>query len=257
MRIEGRPRQGLAGAFGLLTIVGGAADPTPAAVAWFPAVGAALGGALGVAWWGLGRAFPPLVVAAVVVAADLGLTGCLHIDGLIDSADGLLPHLGRVRRLEVMAEPQAGAFGVAAAAAVIGLRFAAFASLSPATIWKGVLLVGGIWTASRSIMALATVHLAYARPGGLAEALRARSETGGTSRRRRSLAPVVGLMAAGAAIVAWHPAGAPAVIIGEVAGCGAVLLLGVRRLGGYTGDVLGASGILGETLALILSTAKW
>ena len=66
-----------------------------------------------------------------MVVADLGLTGLLHFDGLIDSADGLLPPLTQARRLEVMADPHAGAFGVAAAAAVLLVRWASLATLRP------------------------------------------------------------------------------------------------------------------------------
>jgi len=93
------PRAALA----FLTPIGGAADPTPGAVAWFPVVGAGLGGLLGYLWWLTEHIWPVGVAAALVLTADLALTGLLHFDGLVDSADGLLPHLTRVRRLDVMA----------------------------------------------------------------------------------------------------------------------------------------------------------
>jgi cobalamin synthase len=242
-----RASGGLGSALGLLTVVGGGRELRMVAVAWFPVVGAALGAALGAAWWGLGRAFPPFVAGAIVLVADLALTGMLHVDGLIDSADGLLPHLETPRRLEVMAEPQVGAFGVAAAVGVLGLRLVALGSVSPSSVWKGVALLGAIWMASRSIMALAMAHLRYARVAGTATAL-----VGG-----RSLVPVLGLVFSAAALAYWHPAAVPAVLAAELAGAGAVLYLAYRRLGGYTGDVLGAAGLLGETLALVLASAKW
>ena len=238
---------GLGSALGLLTVVGGGRELRVEAVGWFPVVGASLGAALGAAWWGLGRAFPPFVAGAVVLVADLALTGMLHVDGLIDSADGLLPHLEQARRLEVMADPQVGAFGVAAAVGVLGLRLVALGSISPASVWKGAALLGAIWMASRSMMALAMARLGYARVTGAATAL-----AGG-----RSLAPALGLVASAGVLVYWHAAAAPAVLAAELVGAGAVLLLARRRLGGYTGDVLGAAGILGETLALVLASAKW
>src|SRR5207247_2394140 len=128
-----------------------------------PVVGAAIGAALGAVWWGAERMWPPLVAAAIVVAADLALTGMLHFDGLIDSADGLLPHLDRDRRLAVMAQPDVGAFGVSVALGVIGLRLAALSSMQPR-----VLLLAGIWTASRTAMAVIAGVLPYVRDGGLA-----------------------------------------------------------------------------------------
>jgi len=217
------------------------------AVAWFPAVGAALGCGLGAAWWALGRVFPPLVAGGIVVAADLAVTGLLHVDGLIDSADGLLPHLDHERRLAVMAEPQVGAFGVATVVVVLGLRFIALGSTAPASALKGVLLLGAIWMGSRSLMGLAIARLRYARDEGMATPL-----TGS-----RSIVPLLGLGAAAAALVYWHALAAPAVLSAELAGAGLVLWLAHRRLGGYTGDVLGAAGLLGETLALLVASAKW
>src|SRR5204862_4098680 len=134
-------------ALAFLTPLGGPAAPSPRALAWFPAVGAALGLALGGAWWVAARVWPPAAAAAVVVAADLALTGMLHLDGLVDSADGLLPHLPRDRRLAVMAAPDVGAFGIAIAAAVLLLRWSSFASRPPS-----VLLVAGLWCVSRTAM---------------------------------------------------------------------------------------------------------
>jgi adenosylcobinamide-GDP ribazoletransferase len=96
-------------------------------------------------------------------------------------------------------------------------------------------------------MALAMTHLRYARVTGTATAL-----VGG-----RSLAPVLGLVASAVGLAYWHAAAAPAVLAAELVGAGAVLYLAHRRLGGYTGDVLGAAGLLGETLALVLASAKW
>jgi adenosylcobinamide-GDP ribazoletransferase len=242
-----RPDGGLAGALGLLTVIGGGRRAGAGAVRWFPVVGAALGTALGAAWWAFGRVFPPLVAGGLVVAADLALTGMLHVDGLVDTADGVLPHLDRARRLAVMAEPQVGAFGVAAAITVLLTRFAALSSAVPSSVVKGVLLIGGIWVASRSVMALALVHLPYARESGMARAFQGSG----------SLAPALGLVVSAVALVAWHPVAAAAVLGGELAGAGAVLLLAVKRLGGQTGDVLGAAGLLGETLGLVLASAKW
>ena len=105
---------------------------------------------LGLLWWAAARAWPPLVAAALVVVADLALTGMLHFDGLVDSADGLLPHLERERRLEVMREPTVGAFGLGVGAAALVLRWAALAVLAPS-----ILLLVGVWAASRSAMVLA------------------------------------------------------------------------------------------------------
>ena len=147
-------------ALGFLTVVGGAATPDRRAPAWFGPVGAALGLAVGGAWWVAGELWPPLVAALLAVAVDAALTGMLHFDGLADSADGLLPPLDRARRLEVMATPDIGAFGGVVVTLVVVARVAALAALAP-----DPLLVAGLWAASRASMALALASLPYARAG--------------------------------------------------------------------------------------------
>ena len=235
-------------AFAFLTPLGGPATPSPTALAWFPVVGAVLGLALGAVWWGAAEIWPAAAAAAVVVVADLALTGMLHLDGLVDAADGLLPPLERERRLEVMADPRAGAFGVGAAGAVLLVRWVALSALAPRA-----LLLAGLWCASRSAMALTTVRVPYARPSGLAAAF----VTGGERRRPTEVAIVTGLVGAvvlGALGRGWGGVAAVAAVALVAA---AVAALARRRLGGFTGDVLGAMGVVGETAGLLVAAARW
>src|SRR5207247_3807182 len=134
-------------AVSFLTPFGGPADPTPSALAWFPAVGALIGLAVGGIWWAARRGWAPPAAAAIAVIADAALTGLLHLDGLADAADGLLPPLSRARRLKVMADPRLGAFGVAGLVIVLLGRLGGFASLLPRQ-----LAVGGVWLCSRTDM---------------------------------------------------------------------------------------------------------
>src|SRR5215813_12138495 len=152
-------------AVSFLTPFGGAADPKPSALAWFPLVGAIIGLAVGGVWWAAQRAWAPPAAAAIAVIADAALTGMLHLDGLADAADGLLPPLSRARRLEVMADPHLGAFGVAGLAIVLLTRFGAFASMAPS-----LLAVAALWAGSRTAMAVTAGTVPYARPAGLASA---------------------------------------------------------------------------------------
>lgn len=230
-------------ALAFLTPLFGASEPRPETLTWFPFAGAALGLVLGAVWWGAERIWPAAVAAAIVVAADLALTGLLHVDGLADSADGLLPHLDRARRLEVMAAPDVGAFGVAAVVAVLLLRWAALATTAPSP-----LLLGGLWCASRTAMAVAARTAPYARPGGLASAF-----LGG---RTLPTALIGAVLATGLAFAGPGVAGIAAVA-GVVAGAAGVVALARRRIGGFTGDVLGASGMVGETTGLLVAAARW
>jgi len=234
-------------ALGFLTPFGGTAVPSRATLGWFPVVGAVVGLAVGGTWWLAGRLWAPLVAGALAVLADVVLTGGLHLDGLADAADGLLPPLPTERRLEAMADPAVGAFGVCTVAVVLLLRFAAFAS-EPAA----VLVVCGLWCASRTAMAVTAQVVTYVRPGGLASAF-----VDSPDRADPWVVAGVGtVLALGLAIAGRGWRGLVSVGI-LVLGFGAVVVLARRRIGGFTGDVLGAAGVVGETVGLLALVAKW
>lgn len=229
----------------------GARRPSPATLVWFPVAGAIIGGVVGVAWVLAAELWPPLLAPAVVVVVDLVVTGALHVDGLADTADGVLPHLdGPDRRREVMAAPDVGAFGVVAVVAVLLLRFASLRAIGG--------LVGGegsdpwglaaLWALARGAMAVALVSVPYVG-GGLGAAFvgaRAPLVVAGAVVVPAALA--MGAVEPGRALVA--------LAVAAVAAAG-VVALGRRRLGGVTGDVLGAAGVLAETVGLLVLAAKW
>jgi len=231
-------------AVAFLTALGGAVPPDRRTLSWFPVVGALLGLIVGCIWWSADQLWSPFVAAGLVVAADLALTGLLHLDGLVDTADGLVPQLPRDRRLAIMSEPTVGAYGVGAAILVLLLRWSALASMRP-----NLLLVAGIWCGSRTVMATAARAVPYARvQGGLASAL-----VGGDW-RPVGLYGLIGAVSLGA--VSAGRQSELAVAIGMLAGA-AVVGVARRRLGGFTGDVLGAAGLLAETVSLVVAAARW
>jgi adenosylcobinamide-GDP ribazoletransferase len=233
-------------ALGFLTVLGGSARPDARAAAWFGPVGALVGLAVGGVWWAAGEAWEPLVAAVLAVTADAALTGLLHVDGLADSADGLLPPLDRPRRLAVMSAPDVGAFGVAVVTLTLLLRVAAFASLTP-----DPLLVAGLWATSRAAMAVTLATVPYARASGLATAF--------VPGPRGGVLPAVGGVVGGGALAVggggWVPGGAA--VLGLAVAFAGVVALARRRLGGFTGDVLGAAGVVAETVGLLLAAARW
>jgi adenosylcobinamide-GDP ribazoletransferase len=244
-------------ALAFLTPLGGASVPSPGALDWFPVVGAAIGLAVGGVWWLADRAWPALAAAGVVVVADVALTGYLHFDGLADAADGLVPPMSRQRRLEVMADPAVGAFGAVTVVVVVVSRFGAFASTAAAP-----LVVGALWCGSRAAMAVVARCLDYARPGGLAAAFVADAAHEDTGRRGRGVAGavipgIIGVaLGVGLAIVGRGAHGLAA-MGGEVIAIALVVWFAHRRIGGFTGDVLGAAGVVGETIGLLVLAAKW
>jgi adenosylcobinamide-GDP ribazoletransferase len=232
-------------ALGLLTTFGrrghGGAI-TAASLRWFPAVGAVLGAVVGGAWWAAGRAWPRPVAAALVLAANAACTGLLHYDGLVDAADGLLPHADRARRLDIMRTPEAGAFGVTAVAIVVALQAAALASQRPS-----IVLAITLFATTRAAAAAVPAIVPYARAEGMASALVPGA----------SVLPLVAALPAGLlAALAGGIAGATA-IVAALAGAAAVVVIAWRRVGGFTGDVLGAAIVVGETAGFIVAAARW
>jgi adenosylcobinamide-GDP ribazoletransferase len=254
------------GALTFLTVVGRSRPPRSADLAWFPAVGMFLGAVLGCAWWIGEQVWPPALAAALVVAADLALTGLLHVDGLADSADGLLPHLDREQRLAVMAAPDVGAFGVATTAATLLVRWSALAAL-PVGGWRAVVLLAAVWATARAGMVLVMATQPYARgAGGLASPFVSTPSASGpatrSAPRAASFTAIATLVLATvvSAVVTASTGGLSAITgaAGIVVGVGAgvvVALLARRRIGGYTGDVLGALGMVVETVALVVLVA--
>jgi adenosylcobinamide-GDP ribazoletransferase len=194
------------------------------------------------------------VAAAVVVVADLAITGMLHVDGLIDSADGLLPPLSIARRLEVMADPHVGAFGAVAAAAVLLVRWASLAALRP-----GILLLAGLWCLSRTAMAVVARSQPYVRGNqGLARAFGVSDRKPGRGPGLRRWLPLgAGMALASVLLCLWRLGPGAATGAAAVLAVAAVVLLARRRIGGYTGDVLGACGVLAETAGLLVAAARW
>ena len=236
------PRE-LRAAAGFLTCTGSSPPaPSSATLVWFPPVGAAIGWAVGKIWQRADVRSGPLSAAAIVVAADCLLTGGLHLDGLADSADGLLSHGPGGPRLKIMAEPQVGAFGVTALVLSVVCRTAALASLPPSPA-----MLAAIYCSSRTAMAAATRALPYARPSGLATAFLPSGEG------EAQVAAACAAGAAGALLLASKACGRRglwSIVAGWLASA-AVLELARRKVGGFTGDVLGAAGAAGETVCLL------
>ncbi|MFZ0769606.1 MAG: adenosylcobinamide-GDP ribazoletransferase, partial [Acidimicrobiales bacterium] len=230
-----------------LTPFGSPLAPNEYTLAWFPLVGALLGLAVGALWWLAAKAWPPLPSAAVAIAADLVLTGLLHFDGLADAGDGLLAPMTKERRLEAMADAAVGAFGVIAVSVVLLLRFSAFAVLRPVP-----LAVAGLWCASRTTMVAMTEFLPYARPTGLVKNFLAGESR--TSRQRYVLrsSVILGLALSVMLVILGRGTRGLGALGAELVAMALVCALSWRRIGGYTGDVLGAAGVVGETIGLLV-----
>ena len=129
---------------------------------WCPWVGFIIGGCLSLIFLGLNIIHtPPLVQGAVTTAIWLGLTGGLHLDGAMDSADGLAV-TNPEKRLEVMADSVTGAFGAMTAVIILIFKFAAIASLTSENWW--LMLIAPIWGRWSQVLAIA--FYPYLKPQG-------------------------------------------------------------------------------------------
>jgi adenosylcobinamide-GDP ribazoletransferase len=216
--------------------VGGGAL-TPRAAVWFPVVGAALGALVGGAAVGLAGLVPPLLAGALAVALEAIVTGALHVDGLADSADGLGGR-DRERALAIMRDHAVGAYGSSALTLDLIVKVVALGTLAE----RGEILpVIAAFAVARAAPLPLAAALPYARPGGAGRAL---------DRLPRTAA------IAGVALAAAAVALAPVTLVAAAVVTTAVGWLARRRLGGVTGDVLGAAVELSATAALVAAVVS-
>lgn len=211
-----------------------------------PLVGLGLGLGLGLFDWGLEVAGAPVLTrSAITVAAWLALTGGLHLDGAIDTADGLAVRDPQ-RRLSVMAESTTGAFGAMVAAIILLLKVAALADISTAR----VLALAAAATWARWAQVVAILAYPYLRPDGKGRLHK------DAIRSPWDLVPgwLLAVSISGCYGVLYPDHWLAAV--GWALGGGAIAcLVGAwfnRQLGGQTGDTYGA--IVEWTEALLLCT---
>jgi adenosylcobinamide-GDP ribazoletransferase len=239
--------KGVVDAARYLTIVpvGGAraAAPPGAAVAWFPAVGLMIGAILVAVDRLTAWAFPTLLAALLTVTTWKLLTGGLHLDGLADCLDALGGH-DVLHRLTIMRDSRIGAFGTIGLILFLLLEIAAVAELAPTPRWR-VLLIAPV--------------VSRAMPAFLARVFRPARSEGQGARFHADVHPRAVAVAAGCAVAAATVfLGALGLVAVAVAGLVSVAVgrFMNARLGGVTGDVLGAAVELSE-LAVLLTASAW
>lgn len=238
--------------------------PRPRSLVAFPVAGLLIGAVwVGVGWLG-NRLWAALPAAALVILADLVLTGGLHIDAVADLADGWASRKPPEAALEVMHDPAIGAVGAAVLGATLILRWSLLAVVINQAASTGhwwLLLVPPV--ASRTVMVAA---LALPGATGAAETTRPAPGPPATSPEPASLTDALagaGPRVLGAALVlgaviagvagGWR--GAVAVAVG-VALAAAMSRRSARRFGRLTGDAVGASGMVAEIVAIAILSAR-
>jgi adenosylcobinamide-GDP ribazoletransferase len=217
------------------------------AAPFFPIVGVLIGGVAAAVTFGVDRILPALPAAVIVVLWIVASSAGLHMDGLADTADGLFSSRPRERVLEIMRDSHIGTMGVIALVGVLLLKVALLSSIGGPDRWRLVLLAP---IAGRCVLLLVMAVFPYARgEGGLGTVFRVQ----GRKAALQAIWAVVVLFAAG-----WLCASYRGLAIAGASLAGSLLLGWYihRRIGGYTGDTLGATSELIEVLPFLVA-AIW
>ncbi|MHB9022700.1 MAG: adenosylcobinamide-GDP ribazoletransferase [Armatimonadota bacterium] len=214
-------------------------DDLRASMGWYPVIGLALGAAGWGAYLGLSVMFPPVLAAALVIIFLEMATGALHLDGFMDTCDGLGSGAPRERALEIMKDSRVGAMGVFGAITVLLVKVTALSTLLTSQALLP-LLVG--WAAARMVPVIDVACFRYARVTGTGGGF-----AGGKSTWALPLALVTALA------IGWRFGLLPGVgLVVVVAGLTLLVQARIsRKLGGLTGDVYGMGIELAEALALL------
>ncbi|BBH19967.1 adenosylcobinamide-GDP ribazoletransferase [Paenibacillus baekrokdamisoli] len=224
-------------------------------VIYYPVVGTIVGGFAAAAGWLLFGHLPAMPSAVIVLMLWAALSGALHLDGLMDTADGVLSHRSRDRMLEIMKDSRVGAMGVIVAVILLLFKFSLLASLLEGESWLGAalqIIAACGW--SRLWLVWAMIIWPFARTGeGMASMfaeVRVRHAIAAT------LLQVVLIFGVGLAFgSSWS-----SIMSLMLIQAGVTLVIGgiishwlYRKLGGLTGDTYGALNELIES-ALLFAT---
>ncbi len=216
------------------------AEDISGAVGWFPLVGACVGAATAGAFLLALRLWPAPMAAVLAIAAGLMLTGGFHEDGATDATDGLGGGWTRERVLEIMKDSRIGAYGAMALWCLLAFRWAALVVLGRRALLALPLAMAlGRWSIAFLLRLLPPIGQGLAKE--VHKGLGWGAYLGAT------------LLAGAFALVARHlglPHVLPAVAAAAATALAGSLYLG-RRLGGHSGDLLGAGNQLVEAAALL------
>jgi len=220
---------------------------------FYPLVGALLG-----AWLALIAALcanlPPLVTAALLLAALSIASGGLHLDGLADSCDALAGGGDRARALAIMRDPRCGALGAAAVVVILIAKFAAFTALASAPVSGAAIAFAAATAASRATVIALYATTDYVRTAGAGSALAAHLPR---AAGMAVLAATATAIAAAGAMSRFGLGGGAILLATAAVAFTVCRRLMVARIGGATGDTTGATVEMVETAMLLAAAVVW
>lgn len=236
---------GFLAALRFLTIIplpGGKLSPREVgrSIAYFPAVGAIIGLILVGLNQLLGLFLPSAVVNILLVVSLAIISGGLHLDGFVDTCDGMGGHKTAAQRRRVMKDSRAGAFGIIGVCCLLLVKYVSLNSVPTCWLVPTLVLMPVL---SRWAMVYTVFAFPYAKPSGLGKAFKQEANR-------------LGFLVA--TIIALAIAVIPAQLAGLVIMFGVWIIVTVTasylksRFGGLTGDTYGAINEMTEVLVLIL-----
>ncbi len=215
-----------------------------AASAWaFPIVGLIVGViAAAIGWTSLAIGLSASLTAGITLVSLVVMTGAMHEDGLADTVDGLWGGWDKERRLEIMKDSHIGAYGVIALVLSLLLRWVALTALAQAGLLTITLIA--VATLSRAPMVVVMALMPNARDSGLS------ASVGRVDTKTAMIAVGIAIIAT-MALLGWS--GITTIVAVTITGC-IVALIAQRKIGGQTGDILGASQQITEIAALLALT---
>lgn len=218
------------------------ADDWRRAATYFPFAGWVVGAVAAGVWWAAATVFPPAIASGLSLAATILLTGAMHEDGFSDVCDGFGGGYTKEKILTIMQDSRVGAYALVGLVMALGLKWQTVAALDPVlTPW--LLIVGHSVSRAASISIMATLD--YARTEGKARPLASR-----LAWPRVLVAALLGLAPACVLPVSLLPALAAPLAVRFAAS-----RYFQSRLGGYTGDCLGAAQLVAEIAFLLTALA--
>lgn len=208
-------------------------DRLAASVRHYPLVGMLIGSIAAAAYAGAQLIFPTIVAVMLSTALTLLVTGAFHEDGLADTFDGIGGSANRERSLEIMKDSRVGVFGVLALLMVIAIKVTTLAALLPVAAVVSLVAAHGFsrWS---SVVVIATSR--YVRDEGTGK-----PTSEGISLPALLYATIVGLVCIALVYFVLTPVAAMGGIIGLLSGHVFMRLFFEHKIGGYTGDCLGAT----------------
>ncbi|MBA3015541.1 MAG: adenosylcobinamide-GDP ribazoletransferase [Proteobacteria bacterium] len=215
---------------------------------FFPVVGVVIGCIMAVIAWLIWPFLPALPAAAVMVFLMLAISGGFHLDGLADSADGMLSARPREQILTIMRDSQIGSMGAAALVMVLLAKTVALGSLPQVQAASAVFLMP---IAGRCLMVLMMAFLPYVR----GEEGRAALFYQAASQEKKIVYITGGVLYSSS----WYACGGSGLAAGAIALVAMLLFAWLCRvkIGGATGDTLGATCELTEMVIVLILSAGW